>query len=156
MLNTRGCGPIMHSWYRRGFVVNLIISSIGILLAAYEFFLYSINKRQYNLFMNDLINESRVKFNKIYKNMEKKNQDLTQVLLPYKEKQLNGSQYTSRSHIYENGSMDEKLNLTNYKYDKDKPTQITKSIIPIKNRFKQFKMSESQELYDFDENEQEE
>lgn len=151
----------MYSWYKRGFAVNLIISSIGILVAAYEFFLYSINKRQYNLFMNDLIDKSNAKLKKIYKNIERKQdsmQDLTQVLLPYKNKQSNGngSQYTSKDHIYVNGSMDEKLNLKNYTYDKDKPIQTTKGIIPIKNRFKQFKMSESQELYDFDENEQEE
>jgi len=46
-LNTRGCGPVMYSWYRGGFAMNIVMAIVGMLISAFEFFTYSVNRRQY-------------------------------------------------------------------------------------------------------------
>ena len=38
---------MMYEWYKRGFGTNIAIAIVGIFIAAYEFFLYSINRREY-------------------------------------------------------------------------------------------------------------
>ena len=47
LYNTRGCGPTMYSWYRRGFAANIVMACVGILIAVFEFILYTINNKQY-------------------------------------------------------------------------------------------------------------
>jgi hypothetical protein len=37
----------MYSWYRSGFAENIVMSIIGIGIAAFEFYLYSINRKEY-------------------------------------------------------------------------------------------------------------
>lgn len=37
----------MYDWYKRGFGTNIAISIIGIFVAAFQFFLYTINRRAY-------------------------------------------------------------------------------------------------------------
>lgn len=47
IINTRGCRNVMYSWYRSGFAENIVMAIIGIGIAAFEFYLYSLNRRQY-------------------------------------------------------------------------------------------------------------
>ncbi len=37
----------MYSWYRSGFAQNIAMAIIGIFIASFEFFLYSINRKEY-------------------------------------------------------------------------------------------------------------
>ena len=37
----------MNDWYKRGFSTNIVISILGILIASFEFVLYSVNRRAY-------------------------------------------------------------------------------------------------------------
>lgn len=37
----------MYSWYRSGFAENIVMSIIGIGIAAFEFYLYSVNRKEY-------------------------------------------------------------------------------------------------------------
>jgi hypothetical protein len=46
-VNTRGCGPLMYEWYRSGFNMNISMAIIGIAIAAFQFYIYTINRRQY-------------------------------------------------------------------------------------------------------------
>ena len=47
VINTRGCKDVMYSWYRSGFVENIVMAIIGLAIGAYEFYLYSLNRREY-------------------------------------------------------------------------------------------------------------
>lgn len=44
----------MYSWYRAGFVENIVMAIIGILIGAYEFYLYSLNRGEYYRLLDDL------------------------------------------------------------------------------------------------------
>jgi len=47
IVNTRGCKDVMYGWYRYGFAENIIMSIVGIFIAAFQFFLYSLNRKEY-------------------------------------------------------------------------------------------------------------
>lgn len=53
-INTRGCKDTMYSWYRSGFTENIVMSIIGMLIGAYEFYLYSLNRREYFKLLDEL------------------------------------------------------------------------------------------------------
>lgn len=53
-MNTRGCRHVMYSWYRSGFAENIVMSIIGILIGAYEFYLYSVNRKEYFKLLDEL------------------------------------------------------------------------------------------------------
>lgn len=54
IVNTRGCRHVMYSWYRSGFAENIVMSVIGILIGAYEFYLYSVNRKEYFKLLDEL------------------------------------------------------------------------------------------------------
>jgi hypothetical protein len=54
VLNSRGCRDVMYSWYRAGFVQNIIMAIIGLLIGAFEFYLYSLNRREYYKLLDEL------------------------------------------------------------------------------------------------------
>lgn len=37
----------MYSWYRRGFIVNVVMALIGVIIASYEIFVYTVNRKEY-------------------------------------------------------------------------------------------------------------
>lgn len=47
IVNTRGCRQTMYSWYRSGFAENIVMAIIGVLVASFEFYLYSLNRKEY-------------------------------------------------------------------------------------------------------------
>jgi hypothetical protein len=47
MFNTRGCGPVMYSWYRSGFVQNILMAIVGLLISAYQIYTYTVNRKEY-------------------------------------------------------------------------------------------------------------
>ncbi|CAF0830214.1 unnamed protein product [Brachionus calyciflorus] len=54
VINVRGCRDVMYSWYRTGFIENIIMSIIGLGIAAFEFYLYSLNRREYYRVLDDM------------------------------------------------------------------------------------------------------
>ena len=53
VVNERGCRDIMYSWYRAGFIENIIMSIIGLAIGAFQFYLYSLNRREYFKVLDD-------------------------------------------------------------------------------------------------------
>ena len=53
VINQYGCRDIMYSWYRAGFIENIIMSIIGIGVGAFLFYLYSLNRREYYKLLDD-------------------------------------------------------------------------------------------------------
>ncbi len=47
VINTRGCRDLMYSWYRSGFVENIVMSIIGMIIGAFQFYLYTLNRKEY-------------------------------------------------------------------------------------------------------------
>lgn len=54
VINTRGCRDVMYSWYRAGFIENIIMSIIGIGIGAFQFYLYTLNRREYYRVLDEL------------------------------------------------------------------------------------------------------
>lgn len=54
VINTRGCRDLMYSWYRSGFIENIIMAIIGLGIGAFEFYTYSINRKEYYKLLDDL------------------------------------------------------------------------------------------------------
>lgn len=44
----------MYSWYRTGFIENIIMSIIGLGIAAFEFYLYTLNRREYYRVLDEM------------------------------------------------------------------------------------------------------
>jgi hypothetical protein len=47
IVNTRGCGPLMKYWFRRGFWVNIVMSLFGILVGVYMIFVSQRNRKEF-------------------------------------------------------------------------------------------------------------
>jgi hypothetical protein len=46
-VNTRGCGPLMKYWFRRGFWVNIFMSLFGIFVGVYMLFVFQRNRKEF-------------------------------------------------------------------------------------------------------------
>ena len=47
IVNTRGCGPLMKYWYRRGFWENIFMGLFGIFVGIYMLFVFQRNHNEY-------------------------------------------------------------------------------------------------------------
>jgi len=47
IVNTRGCGPLMQYWYRRGFWENIFMGLFGIFIGIYMLFVFQRNRDEY-------------------------------------------------------------------------------------------------------------
>jgi len=47
IVNTRGCGPLMKYWYRRGFWENIFLSLFGVFMGVYMIFVFQRNRREF-------------------------------------------------------------------------------------------------------------
>jgi hypothetical protein len=54
VINTRGCRDLMYSWYRSGFIENIVMAIIGLCIGAFQFYTYSINRKEYYKLLDDL------------------------------------------------------------------------------------------------------
>lgn len=54
VINSRGCRDVMYSWYRAGFIQNIIMAIIGIGIGAFQFYLYTLNRREYYKILDEL------------------------------------------------------------------------------------------------------
>jgi len=64
-LNTRGCKAVMYNWYRRGFAANIVMGAFGILMAGYQFFVYTMNRKEFFKALDREFERQNRKFNKI-------------------------------------------------------------------------------------------
>lgn len=53
-INTRGCRDLMYSWYRAGFIENIIMAVIGLFIGAFEFYLYTLNRNEYYKLLDEI------------------------------------------------------------------------------------------------------
>ena len=47
IVNTRGCGPLMKYWYRRGFWENIFMGLFGIFIGVYMIFVFQRNHQEF-------------------------------------------------------------------------------------------------------------
>lgn len=47
VVNTRGCGPLMHYWYRRGFWENIFMGLFGLFIGIYMFYVFQRNRDEF-------------------------------------------------------------------------------------------------------------
>ena len=47
IVNTRGCGPLMNYWYRRGFWENIFMGLFGVFGGVYMLFVFQRNHEEY-------------------------------------------------------------------------------------------------------------
>lgn len=47
IVNTRGCGPLMHYWYRRGFWENIVLSLFGVFMGVFMIFVFQRNYKEF-------------------------------------------------------------------------------------------------------------
>jgi hypothetical protein len=47
IINTRGCGPLMQYWYRRGFWENIFMSLFGIFIGVFMLFVFQRNRDEF-------------------------------------------------------------------------------------------------------------
>ena len=47
IVNTRGCGPLMKYWYRRGFWENIFMGLFGIFIGIYMLFVFQRNRDEF-------------------------------------------------------------------------------------------------------------
>jgi hypothetical protein len=46
-VNTRGCGPLMKYWFRRGFWENIFMSLFGVFMGVYMLFVFQRNRKEF-------------------------------------------------------------------------------------------------------------
>ena len=47
IVNTRGCGPLMKYWYRRGFWENIFMGLFGVFMGVYMLFVFQHNRNEF-------------------------------------------------------------------------------------------------------------
>jgi hypothetical protein len=47
VVNTRGCGPLMKYWYRRGFWENIFMGLFGVFIGVYMLFVFQRNRDEF-------------------------------------------------------------------------------------------------------------
>ena len=47
IVNTRGCGPLMQYWYRRGFLENIFMGLFGIFIGVYMLYVFQRNRNEF-------------------------------------------------------------------------------------------------------------
>ena len=58
--NTRGCGPLMKYWYRRGFWENIFMGLFGVFMGVYMIFVFQRNRREYTQLRDDAEDRKRM------------------------------------------------------------------------------------------------
>ena len=60
IVNTRGCGPLMKYWYRRGFWENIFMGLFGVFMGVYMIFVFQRNRREYTQLRDDAEDRKRI------------------------------------------------------------------------------------------------
>jgi hypothetical protein len=60
IVNTRGCGPLMKYWYRRGFWENIFMGLFGIFIGGYMLFVFQRNLLEYTQLRDEADDRKRI------------------------------------------------------------------------------------------------
>jgi len=60
VVNTRGCGPLMKYWYRRGFWENIFMSLFGVFMGVYMLFVYQRNRKEFKQLRDEAEDRKRI------------------------------------------------------------------------------------------------
>lgn len=60
IVHTRGCGPLMKYWYRRGFWENIFMGLFGIFAGVFMLFVFQRNRREYTQLRDDADDRKRI------------------------------------------------------------------------------------------------
>ena len=60
IVNTRGCGPLMKYWYRRGFWENIFMGLFGIFIGIYMLFVFQRNHQEYAQIRDEADDRKRI------------------------------------------------------------------------------------------------
>jgi hypothetical protein len=60
MVNTRGCGPLMKYWYRRGFWENIFMGLFGIFIGVYMLFVFQQNRNEFMQLRDEADDRKRI------------------------------------------------------------------------------------------------
>ncbi|CAF4415791.1 unnamed protein product, partial [Adineta steineri] len=60
IVNTRGCGPLMKYWYRRGFWENIFMGLFGIFIGVYMLFVFQQNRNEYVQLRDEADDKKRI------------------------------------------------------------------------------------------------
>ena len=60
VVNTRGCGPLMHYWYRRGFWENIFMGLFGVCIGIYMMFVYQRNRKEFTQLRDEADDRKRI------------------------------------------------------------------------------------------------
>jgi hypothetical protein len=60
VVNTRGCGPLMHYWFRRGFWENIFLSLFGVFMGVIMIFVFQRNRREFTQLRDEADDRKRM------------------------------------------------------------------------------------------------
>ncbi len=60
MVNTRGCGPLMKYWYRRGFWENIFMGLFGITIGCFMLFVFQRNRKEFTQLRDEADDRKRI------------------------------------------------------------------------------------------------
>ena len=60
VINTRGCGPLMQYWFRRGFWENICLSLFGVFMGVYMLFVFQRNRKEYTQLRDEADDRKRM------------------------------------------------------------------------------------------------
>ena len=60
IVNTRGCGPLMKYWYRRGFWENIFMGLFGIFIGVYMLFVFQHNHQEFTQLRDEADDRKRI------------------------------------------------------------------------------------------------
>jgi hypothetical protein len=60
IISTRGCGPLMHYWFRRGFWENICLSLFGVFMGVYMLFVFQRNRKEYTQLRDEADDRKRM------------------------------------------------------------------------------------------------
>jgi len=60
IINTRGCGPVMKYWFRRGFWENIFMGLFGVLVGVYMIFVFQRNRREFTQLRDEADDRKRM------------------------------------------------------------------------------------------------
>lgn len=60
IVHTRGCGPLMQYWFRRGFWENIVLSLFGVGIGAFMMFVFQRNRNEYTQLRDEAEDRRRI------------------------------------------------------------------------------------------------
>ncbi|CAF3490842.1 unnamed protein product [Rotaria socialis] len=79
VVNTRGCGPLMHYWYRRGFWENIFMSLFGVFMGVYMIYVFQQNRKEFVQLRDEADDRKRIIHTQSMASLRSANKNQTKV-----------------------------------------------------------------------------